>query len=606
MECREKCWAQIQKHDEKLQGAFTGYRNNAQKFKEKVLYELRANEAPLKPLSNLEKRAESIFGETPTKEDSIPMCNMAALLAHESNPILTKRVFGKDDVDIASMIKKLGNSDWVRQGLTFYEANDQVCPFCQQATTDAFAASLAEYFDETFETDSKAIDTLLLEYDTDASNYQTLVGDILAAPGRFLDVEKFKSQKEILDHTVDSNRLALDRKKKEPSRVVELKSLAAICTTIKESIDAANAQVTEHNRMINNLAAEKRDLTAQVWRFVLKELEPDLTQYGEKKDALDKAIANLNTKIEKTNSWIGTKQREIHDLEMQTTSIQPTIDDINTILARFGFDSFKLAMSPDNKSYRLVRQNGEDARETLSEGEKSFVVFLYFYHLIKGSTSETGTTTDRVVVFDDPVSSLDSDILFVISSLIREVCDDVRQGRGHIKQVFVFTHNIYFHKEVTFNTRRTGGRLREESFWIVRKLGPLSKVERHEDNPIKTSYELLWMGVRKSEEANTRIENTLRRILEYYFTILGSFDHLNEIYSKFDGQDKCICRSLFSWINAGSHHALEDAYVTPSDTMVRNNLRVFRAIFEKTGHLRHYEMMMGDDLVEETATTVGA
>jgi wobble nucleotide-excising tRNase len=169
--------------------------------------------------------------------------------------------------------------------------------------------------------------------------------------------------------------------------------------------------------------------------------------------------------------------------------------------------------------------------------------------------------------------------------------------------VFVLTHNIYFHREVTFNKKRKSGRLKEESFWIVRKLGPLSKIERHEDNPIRTSYELLWMDVRKPDPANTRIENTLRRILEHYFTILGSVAP-DEIWAKFDGQEKSICISLFSWVNAGSHHAHDDVYVTLSDTMVQNYLRVFRAIFVKTGHTAHYKMMMGDDFVEESAATV--
>jgi len=278
---------------------------------------------------------------------------------------------------------------------------------------------------------------------------------------------------------------------------------------------------------------------------------------------------------------------------------------MNAILSRFGFDSFKLAMSMDKTFYRLVRDNGEDAQETLSEGEKGFVVFLYFYHLLRGSMSETGMTTDRIVVFDDPVSSLDSDILFIVSSLIREVCDGVRQGRGHIKQVFIFTHNIYFHREVTFNDRRRSGRLKEESFWIVRKLGPQSKVERHEDNPIKTSYELLWMDVRKPDPANTRIENTLRRILEHYFTILGSVAP-DDIYAKFDGQEKLICRSLFSWVNAGSHYARDDIYVTPSDKIVLNYVKVFRAIFERTGHSGHYRMMMADEFVDQPAGGVGA
>lgn len=604
-EFQEKCWAQKQRHDETLQGAFTGYRNSAEKFKGKVLDELQANEAASKPLGDLEKRAETVFGEAPTKETSIPTLNTASLTAHESNPILNKRVIGKDDVDIAAIMKKLGNSDWVRQGLTFYDANDQVCPFCQQATTDAFAASLVEYFDEAFETDSKAIDTLLSEYATDSSDIRTRVGRIIDAPGKFLDVEKLKSQKAILDQTTGANQLVLDKKKNEPSQAVELKSLATVCKAIRELIDTANAEVTERNRIVDNFATEKRDLTAQVWRFVLEELKADLTQYCKKKDAVDKAIANLNKNIEETNSRIGAKQNEIHDLEKQTTSIQPTINDINAILSRFGFDSFNLAMGADRRSYSLIRHNGEDARQTLSEGEKAFVVFLYFYYLLRGSVSETGITTDRIVVFDDPVSSLDSDTLFIVSSLIREICEDVRQGRGHIKQVFVLTHNIYFHREVTFNERRKSGRLNEESFWIVRKLGALSTVERNEDNPIKTLYELLWMDVRKPNPANTGIENALRRILEYYFKILGSVAP-DDICAKFDGQEVLICRSLFSWVNAGSHHAHDDVYVTSSDTMVQNYLKVFRAIFEKTKHFGHYKMMMGDDFVEEPGATVVA
>lgn len=594
---QEKCWSQKQKHDERFQEAFTGYRNNARKFKEKVLNESDTNRAPLMPAEDLEVRGRSIFGATPTEEDHIPTPEMDDLLSHESNPILTKRVIGREDVDVAAMIKKLGNSDWVREGLTFYEENDLVCPFCQQSTTDAFATSLADYFDETFETDINKVNTLVSQYTSDALHLKMLLDRVLAAPGRFLDVEKLTAQKTILDRTANANQFVLIRKKKEPSQVVELEPLHAVCAAIKGVIDEANARVSNHNRTVDNLAMERRDLTAQVWRLVLSELEPDLTQYRTKKEALNKAVTSLNTRIGETKVRINAKEREIRDLEKQATSIQPTIDSINCVLARFGFDSFKLAMGADKKTYTLVRENGEDARETLSEGERSFVVLLYFYHLLRGSTSESGITTDRIVVFDDPVSSLDSDILFLVSTLIREVCEDVRNGRGHVKQVFVLTHNIYFHREVSFNERRSHGRLNEETFWIVRKAGALSKVERYDDNPIRTSYELLWREVRKAKSSNLRIENTLRRILEHYFKILGSIN-ADEIYSKFDGREKLICRSLFSWVNAGSHYAYDDIFLTPSDTMVTNYLKVFRLIFEKTGHGSHYKMMMGDDFVE--------
>ena len=96
-------------------------------------------------------------------------------------------------------------------------------------------------------------------------------------------------------------------------------------------------------------------------------------------------------------------------------------------------------------------------------------------------------TTDRVVVFDDPVSSLDSEVLFIVSSLIKGLFDEVRAETGNIKQIFVLTHNVYFHREITFNPRRTNRAMNEETFWVVRKSKRTSKLEKYNSNPIKTS-----------------------------------------------------------------------------------------------------------------------
>jgi len=40
-----------------------------------------------------------------------------------------------------------------------------------------------------------------------------------------------------------------------------------------------------------------------------------------------------------------------------------------------------------------------------------------------------------------------------------------------------------------------------------------------------------------------------------------------------------------------THSALDDAYITPRDAVVRNALRVFKEIFVKSGNPGHYEMM---------------
>lgn len=594
---KDKCWAQKQKHDTKLQGGFEGFRNSSERFKSKVLQEHASNSATLLTQTALETKAESVFGPTPTTEALVSAVDTSKLLAHETNPILKKRVIGKEDVDIAAMIKKLGNSDWVRGGRAFYDLNEGACPFCQQSTSEAFAKSLNEYFDDTFVTDSKAIDELATDYATEAARIQQQLASIIASPSKFLDAERLKAENELLDAKIALNNQRLAGKKKEASQVVELESLSNVLAAIKSLIDTANAQVGAHNKVVTNLATERATLTAQVWKFILEELKTDLAVFMTAKVGLEKAITAITSQITAATAERAKKEAEIRELEKQTTSIQPTIDGINSLLSSFGFQGFKLAKAASGNAYKLVRADGSDAKATLSEGERTFVTFLYFYHLLKGSESETGMTTDRIVVFDDPVSSLDSDILFIVSSLVKGLFDEVRSGTGHVKQVFVLTHNVYFHKEVTYNSKRKDVAMNEETFWIVRKPGLVSKLEKHPTNPIKTSYELLWAEVRKPERSNLAIQNTLRRILENYFKILGGIE-FNNLCAMFDGKEKLICKSLCSWVHDGSHYAHDDLYVSIDDGMVDSYLKVFRAIFEKSKHDAHYKMMMGDAYIE--------
>jgi wobble nucleotide-excising tRNase len=594
----ETCWAQKQKHDAKLWGGFEGYRNSAEKFKNKVLQEQEKNTADLLSLAVLEQRAETVFGSTLAPEGSITEFDASNLLAHASNPILRKRVIGKNDVDIAAMITKLGNSDWVRAGRAYYDVNEGVCPFCQQSTVKALAKSLDEYFDETFVTDTDAINSLIRNYATDATRAQQQLANIISTPSRFLDIERFEGAKELLAGKFATNNLHLANKQNTVSQLVELESISDIITDVERLIDTANTKVAAHNEVVKNIASERTTLTAQVWKFVLDELKSDLAEYRSTKNGLEKAIAAITQTIALTTSEKLGKEAEVRALEVQTTSIQPTIDNINGLLSSFGFRGFKLAKTDRAMSYKLVRSDGSDAKATLSEGEKTFVSFLYFYHLLKGSASESGMTTARIVVFDDPVSSLDSDILFIVSSLIKGIFDEVRAGIGHIEQVFVFTHNVYFHKEVAFIPRRKKSKAAEATFGIIRKAGLSSKIQMYEFNPIKTSYELLWMEVRRRGQSNQGIRNALRRILENYFKILGGID-LDGLCTMFDGKEKIICNSLCSWVHDGSHYAMDDLYVAIDDSTIDVYLNVFRAIFYKSHHDEHYKMMMGDDFVDE-------
>jgi wobble nucleotide-excising tRNase len=592
-----KCWSLKQKHDNKLQGAFSGVRGKKSAFKEKLLAEANSNSAQLKPLLEIEQKAETVFGEAPTSVSSIsePFCD--DLLTMESDPILSKKIIGKADVDIAAMIQKLGNSDWVKQGRRYYENNAKICPFCQQHTAGTLADSLSAYFDEAFENDTKAIEQLNTDYKTSSERLILGLQAILFEPSSYLDAEKFKLKKELLESKIRINLQRIDKKRKESSQTVNLESLSNVLAAVKGLITTANVAIKKHNTMVANLAQERRTLTAEVWRFLLdSEIKSELATYQKTKNGFSKAIYSLIAQIATKKELAKKKETETRELEKTTTSIQPTIDGINALLASFGFISFSLAKSERERFYKIVRPDGTDAKETLSEGEKNFITFLYFYHLLKGSEYESGMTNDRVVVLDDPVSSLDSDVLFIVSTLIKGLFEETRANVGHIKQIFILTHNVYFHKEVSFNSKRpNGGIMNEETFWTVRKSNNISVLESHTMNPIKTSYELLWMEVRDGGRSNLSIQNTLRRILENYFKILGNVNP-DSLYIHFEGKEKLVCKSLFSWVNDGSHSALDDLYISVDGTAVDTYLEVFRKIFKKSGHSEHYKMMMDNNL----------
>ena len=92
--------------------------------------------------------------------------------------------------------------------------------------------------------------------------------------------------------------------------------------------------------------------------------------------------------------------------------------------------------------------------------------------------------------------------------------------------------------------------------------------------------------------SNTALPNALRRILEYYFNFLGGYN-FDDILNMFEGNEKSIVNSLISWAHAGSHGEIDDIDYAYPDLDAQK--KVFEDIFEKTGNIRHYNMMMGVD-----------
>lgn len=262
--------------------------------------------------------------------------------------------------------------------------------------------------------------------------------------------------------------------------------------------------------------------------------------------------------------------------------------------------------------------------ENLSEGERNFIAFLYFYHQVRGSMSSE-EIKEKIVVIDDPVSSMDSTALFLVSAIVREMVNVCRNNTeylnpkvpgDYIKQLFVLTHNVYFHREVTY---QQVGYYNCTSFYMIRKNDNISTIklckrqskeipsEEENYNPVQNSYAALWDELRDLQSTIPAL-NVMRRILEYYFLQLCGYEgsdlreivldeHRNKFIKQVEGEkpdmtDYQLASSLLAYIN--NPNGISDGlnYVEDCED-VEAYKRVFKMIFDALGQIQHYKMMTG-------------
>ncbi len=593
---KEATWTKVyKKYETSFKEAFVGSLNK-ENFKSKILLEFSNNTASLETVENLKEKANTIFGEIPQSIPSISQVSFERTTEIETNAIWKKIVVGKGDVDIAKLIQKLSINDWVNQGRDYIQEN--ICPFCQEKTiTEDFKQQLESFFDETYINDIKLIKDLKQEYNSLTQNLINLLNTIETNQKDFkdtkLDIDKFSAYLKTLISQNATNSELLSNKVKEPSRSIELISLKEQSGFLTNLISQANTEIKKHNDIVTNYTTERSILIKAIWKFLIEEYKSEITTFNTERNGLERGIAALQVQINARLAEYKALDAEIKNLSKNVTSIQPAINEINRLLKSYGFLNFEIVPATEEGFYQIQRQDGSIAETTLSEGEITFITFLYYLQLAKGGISEDVVNEERVLVIDDPISSLDSNVLFVVSTLIKELIKNVKADIGNIKQIILLTHNVYFHKEVSFIDGRTKT-CNKTNFWILRKNDRITTLQNFlMVNPIQSSYELLWQEL-KSEgvKSSLTIQNIMRRIIENYFKLLGKYGDDDLILKFTTKEEQEICRSLISWINDGSHSINDDLYVELQDRTIETYKKVFKDIFVLTDHEGHYKMMM--------------
>ncbi len=597
----DRCWEKLyKKNEEDFKETLEGFKRK-EKFKEKILKEFendKYNQSEIVGLEKLKEKIEIVFGENQT-ELALLECNLTDFDSIENHSIWEQKIVGSGGVAIADLIKKLSNENWVAWGREYIKENS-ICPFCQKETiTEEFKKQLESYFDTNYQESTETIKKMKEDYTNKTDEVLERLDKIVETEQKNqqtkLNTESFKRIVETLKSKINGNQQKMHDKSKEMSRSFELESTKNEIKEIRDLIDTANQQIANHNEIIKDTKNQKKNCVEQTWKFLVNEFKSDIQEYNKKYCGLEKGINNLEKAISENQEEVKKLENEIKELEKNMVSIKPIVNEINTLLKGYGFTNFGLACTEDEKFYRIQREDDQLVGETLSEGEVTFITFLYYYHLAKGSLKENDISKNKVLVIDDPISSLDSNILFIVSVLVKDLMKEAMEEKTNIKQVIILTHNTYFYKEITLecDLKRYQGKY---SFWIIKKDNNVSKIKDYKENPIKNSYELLWQEVKQAKENNASwvsLQNVMRRIIEYYFRILGGFKHNDSLSECFENiEEKRVCNSFISWFNDGSHGISDDLFVQSQDTSIETYLKVFEKIFKETGHEAHYKMMM--------------
>ena len=588
-----RCWVYKTELAKNFKGCFTGYVKNKTVFSDLCISLNHSSYSLDYPLDQLKKDYETLYVKDIQPITIMMIDTDIDLKDIKGLEYLNEKITGRNGLQISNLINKINNSDWIKKGLSFTNDTDGLCPFCQQKISNETLAMLNELFDDSYNEIISNIKNAGNEYYSKATRFANNLKSFAEYYKKFFDVQKLSDLIRTFELFISKNIQTIKEKITSPSLALSLDDPNELIEEIEEEISSINNQVSSNNQKAHHRSGEKAHLRRIVFDLLYERTNAIVIEYLNKNNELMRIQRENQNNIAALKSKIDEIQKTSIALRSSMSGITNTITQMNKLLLSFGFDDFYFKLN-DEKTYKIVRKDGTSVGDTLSDGEQSFISFLYFYQLVYGTQSSDCQKGNRLIVIDDPVSSLDSNILFIVSSLVKTIIDDCLNNQNGVRQVFVLTHNVHFLKEITSRSNKADKKFTKENtiYFLVRKKDSVSSIESYEENPISTAYDLLWSEIRNPDsQTNWTLVNSMRRILDYYFSIIGGIDY-EDLVNRFDGQDKILCQSLISYVNSSSYCLQDDSNMLFNDVLIHQYLDVFREIFELTGQIKHYDMMM--------------
>lgn len=502
-------------------------------------------------------------------------------------------IVGSDESYLSDRIASLGNSDWVRTGWEYLQTDPNHCPFCQQPTPPDFERNLREFFDESYKRQCEKIGQYLRDYE----GYLTKLERTFES-GSYQDDyvhsnPEFARAKSAFMDVLKGNLERIREKVAQPSIPVAIETSDNQLSALNDVIQSIDEEIARFNERVTNRTSYRDEIAQQFWRGqkrIYKSIIDDLHEHA---GECDRELEILQSREQGLEQEIEMARRSISDNQKKLTNPQTAIDNINRRINGMGLRGFQVVRANgDEALYRIARADGQhDAYRSLSEGEKTLVAFLYFLEWCRGASEPDAPVRheDRIIVIDDPVSSLSHNYVYDIATLI--VHTFIRDQP--MRQVFVLTHSLFFFNEIKIQQRRTINRDDRCRLFRVYK-DPVSKVRRMAPDEIRNDYEALWQTVRQVRDGDanaTLLPNVMRNILEQFFGFVRSSKHKDALEAL--SFEETEIKSFIRYLDRESHSDA-DNITDFGDTDPTRFLRVFRDVFDRAGYNEHFERMMGE------------
>lgn len=373
-------------------------------------------------------------------------------LANETEALVVKKISDSDKIE--ELVKDAVLNRWVKDGRTYHNNKRSKCAFCNNSISEDRWKTLEKHFDEESEQLEKSIDTLITnikkEQDT-AKSALSIQKDLFYS--KFHD-QLDKLNRELKDalnkHEESLNQLIyqLELRKENILNQVSFQKPTDISNELLAAWGSYKSILEKSNDFTDSVDAEKKSAQEALR---LKEVsdylvtinyQDQLSSIKALKNRLDdiaKEKNRTNAEINEKEKLILSKKRELKDEENGAKKINEYLNNF------FGHSFLTLEAKKENiNGEELKRVRFEVIRDSkkayhLSEGESSLLAFCYF--LAKLHDVDT-RDLKPIIWIDDPISSLDSNHIFFVYSLLDAEIVSV----GKFEQLFVSTHNLDFLK----------------------------------------------------------------------------------------------------------------------------------------------------------------